>query len=430
MNVPENVKMYKYKYRPKDVVLTINGENFEFKDGSVSYINFHHDYMKTHLPVIQMGLLMEVKLIRKFYDSKELVNLTFTINEEKYEEEEEGDSTKLKLLETVEYMKHTFVVVQAFERTTYITADEDDNTDVDQGEVTLDQKMEEMRKLQNFEMYLVDLESVNWFDQEYSDHLVDVSYEGMLQKLFMVREIPPDLGYATPPLQTGKLKDVSIPLGDLVSNVDHYNQKYGIYDCDPIIYYDLEYFYCISKTNPNIVAPSATDFGTICFTLYNPDKPEIRISGSYDDAENETHWVNLQTEPNIDDTRVRDVNAKMSTLASINAKGIVNKTTLDEEATRMQYIFAHHKYSEKQVLNENMTHGPAVHMTFENISVKFIRPYKNFKFETDTSYQSLDLMGHIFRILSWNMSIQREGFDDYITDVMMTLYNPDWESEK
>lgn len=409
MNIPDPLKLYRYQYLPGEVVLTIDGTDYDFRDGSVTYLNILHQYTKRHLPVVMMGIEMETKLIQKLYDNCDDAKMTITIMERKLDEDK-------KIIGTTPYFKHTFSVIPAFEMSVYITS-----TDPSAME-----NMEVMRQLQNFELFLVDLAAINWFDQEYADHCVKVSYAGMLQNIFEVRKIPGEIGYVTPPMQDGIIPDVVIPLGDLVANIDHMNVEYGLYDCNPIVYYDFTYMYCIAKTKPNIVAPSATDFGTITFILLNPEKPDHEISGSYDDAANKTHWMNLQVEPHISDTRTRDVNTKLSTLTSVNAKGEVVKTTLDENATRLKYIYVTTELTEKQLLNENMA-GPTLSLRTPNINVRPLKPYKDFTFEADTSYDNLDLNGHTYRILGWTLGIQREGAVEYLSEVTMELYQPERE---
>ncbi|MCM1230059.1 MAG: hypothetical protein NC489_08000 [Ruminococcus flavefaciens] len=409
MNIPDPLKLYRYQYRPGDVVLTIAGVDYEFRDGSVTYLNMIHQYVKRHLPVVQMGIEMETSLIQKLYDGIDDAKMTITIMERQLDEDE-------KIIGTSPYFKHTFSIIPSFEKGVYITS-----TDPE----VLEQ-MEVMRQLQNFELFLVDLEAINWFDQEFSDHCVKVSHAGMLQKLFEVREIPKGIGYTTPPLIDDIIPDFVLPLGDLVTNIDHMNTEYGLYDCNPIIYYDFTNMYCISKVKPNIIAPSATDYGTITFILLNPEKPDHEISGSYDDAATKTHWMNLQVEPHISDTRTRDTSTKLSTLTSVNSKGEVNKTTLNDDATRLKYIYATNELTEQQLMNETMT-GPTLSIRLPNVTVRPLKPYKDYTFEADTSYDNLDLNNHIFRILGWTLGIQREGAVEYLSEITAELYNPERE---
>ena len=123
--------------------------------------------------------------------------------------------------------------------------------------------MEVMRQLQNFELFLVDLAAINWFDQEYADHCVKVSYAGMLQNIFEVRKIPGEIGY----------DNIWLGLSDTI----------------------------------HVREVIVDDRITIIQTILH-----IHV-GSYDDAANKTHWMNLQVEPHISDTRTRDVNTQRPT---------------------------------------------------------------------------------------------------------------------
>lgn len=406
MNIPDPLTLYRYQYLPGSVVLTIEDEEFEFRDGSVTYLTIMHQYIDRHLPVVMMGLEIETDIIKKLYDHADEAKMTITIMERQLDEDG-------KIINTAPYFTHTFSIVPAFEKGMYITT-----TDPN-----MEEQIEVMRKLQNFEFFLIDLDAVNWFDKEYSDHCVKASHAGMLQLLFMARDIPQEIGFVTPPQLNDIIPDIVIPLGDLVTNIDHINTEYGLYDCKPIVYYDFMNMYCIAKTEPNIIYPSATDFGTITFILMNPEKPDHDVEGSYDDMENKTHWMNLQREPHISDWRSRDINTKMSTLVTVNAKGEVVNTDIDEEATRLQYIYATTELTEKQYMNENMA-GPILSLRVPNVTVRPLKPYKDYTFEADTSYDNLDLNDHIYRILGWTLAIQREGAVDYLSEVTLQLYNP------
>lgn len=406
------IVFHTYKYIPKNPVLTLNGETYTYtKDGAITYVNILHDYTARKLPVIQCGIEMEVSLIEKLYKYQDTAQLKLDI----YEQEADGDGN---IVGTTLYLQHTFSIIPARDQTVYITSTDS----------TTRAAMDVMKTLQNFEMYLIDMDSVNWFTVERDAVFEEATYAAALQAMFLLRDIPPKTVIATPPQQEGKVAHMNIPMEDLVHNIHHLNTAYGLYDTTPIVYYDLEHLYCISKREPNIVLESATDFGTVSFILMNPDKAASQITGSCNDPQTGTHWINLNSKPNIYDSRPKDTSAKLSTLTTVNAKGGVKKTTLDENATTLRYIYAMNDLSEAQFINETMT-GPTVALMASNTSVKFLKPYKDYTFTPDTSYANLGLSNHIFRLLKWTLGIHREGVTDYISEVSMTLYTPEREGE-
>lgn len=420
MNIPKPLEMYRYVYKPTEVVLDINGTEYNFEDGSITYINMIHQFTFRHLPVIKCGLQAEIKIIRQIYDHLDDAKFSFCIKEEKRGEDE-------IILDVTEWLRHTFSIIPVHERTTYITSDtiyDQSKSKEANGAEDREGEVETLRTFQEFHMYLIDLDAVNKFDQEYSDHLTDVSRAGAIQRCFMERDIPKGKIYGTPPLQTDILPNVNIPLGDLTENISELNNKYGLYDSLPIIYYDFDWYYCLNKRDPNIVDPDSSEYGTVTFILLNPEKAEREITGSNDHAETRTHWVNIQRPPaNINDN-VRDVNAKMSTLTTVNKSGKIDKQTVDENATRMRYIYAMNDLTIDQVMNETM-HGPALAIQMQNVSAKFFRPYKDYTIEADTSYEDMDLNGHIYRLLTFMVDIQRIGSKDYWTTETCVLYRPE-----
>lgn len=408
----EPLVLNQHKYIPKNVVLTIGDRTYSYRDGSITYINIIHDFVKRRFPVIQCGLEMEVAIIEELYKHRDDTKLKLDIYEQKLGENGEIVNTSL-------YLQYTFHVVPARDQTVYITT-----TDTE-----TQQLMDVMKTLQNFEMYLIDMDVIRWFTTEKDLIFEEATYAAALQAMFVMREIPAQKVIATPPMLNGSLKNVNVPLEDMIHNIQHLNVTYGIYDGTPIVYYDLFYLYCLSKQKPNIVIESATDFGTVSFVLMNPGKPAREITGSCDDAKEATHWVNLNSTPKIFDTTPKDTAAKLATVTTVNSKGVVDKKTLDDNATTLKYIYANNDLSSAQLINELMV-GPTVSVVALNSSVKFLKPYKDYTFVTDTSYQNLGLNGKIFRLLGYVLGIHREGSDNYITEVTMTLYTPRREEKE
>jgi len=405
----DKLEMLQYRYFPKNLEMTLD-ENYEFRDGSVLYLNIIHDYVSRKMPVIQIGLEMDHELIKKLYEYRDTAILKLEIYEQEYRHGE--------IIETRLYLQHTFSIVPAREQNVYITTD-------DETTKKLQDKMK--TAFQNVEMYLVDMDAVNWFSQEISINYKKTTIAKALHELLLERDIPPKITVATPPLIEDELDTITIPLQDLVHNIYHMNNTYGMYDCKPIIYYDLTYLYCLSKTKPDIVIPDLTEYGNVGFILLDPVDPAHMITGSCDDEKTETHWINLKNAPEIYDESTMDTSSKFSTLTMVDSSGKVNKTTRDDKVTAQQYNYANNELTEKQILNETIF-GHTLSLRAMNSSVRFLKPYKDYMFAVGESYMNLGLAGNTYRLLSWTLGIRREGMDTYVNDVSMVLYNPKREN--
>ena len=404
----QDITLYRYQQIPKNIVISTANEQYTFADGTVTHISLMFDYVNRRLPWIQMGMEMETEIIADIYANLSNLRLSMEIIEN--EINEEGT-----VVGTSQFLQHAFSIVPVYSINAYITAT-DTNTETN---------VDLMKKLQAFEMYLVDLDAVNMFNKQI-DFAVNehCTRGGLLKSLFEKRGIPKEMNpVATPPQLNGEIERAAVPVGTFIENIRYMNDTYGFYAGKPIVFYDFKYLYCISKQEPNLEIEDVEDFGTVCFILKNPTNPQINIHGSRNDAINETHWINLNKEPYIHDPRIQDTYAKFSTLAMVDGKGVVSKTTINDDATSMLYAYALNELSEAKLLNESMQ-GPTVSIMASEISVQPLRPYKDYVFDVDTTYTGLNLNGNIFRLLSYSISINRETRDSYISDVALTLYQP------
>ena len=243
-----------------------------------------HDYLKRRMPIIRLTIELDKDVIASIYKNKD----TAVIKLEVFEQQLDADS---KIINTSLFLKHTFSIIPAKNQNQYITSSDS----------TTEASMDTMQTLQLFEAYLMDMTAVTWFSKQLDIIFEKTAKPAALQALFQIRDVPNGILIATPPQDNKIINYVILPLGDLIGNIDVLNKTYGIYDSYPIIYYDLQYLYCINRMNPNIVLPSATNFGNITFILKNPTTPEHQISGSCTDVATKTHYINLREEPKIND---------------------------------------------------------------------------------------------------------------------------------
>lgn len=399
--------LYQYRYIPCNVVITMGGLDYTFDDGTIAYFSMGHDYVNRRMPVIFMQMEMDDKTIGMIYDNVETAVLKLEIIEKQL------DPSTEQVLNTTMFMKHSFNIIPRNEQNTYITS---------QDSVT-QENMDPMRNPQVFEFYLIDKTAVTWFTREITGIFQNASRPDILQALFQMRNIPSNIVIATPPSNLDPIDYILLPLGDLVGNIDTLNKAYGIYDSYPFIYYDMDYLYCINKMRPNVTIKSATDFGTVTVILRNPNKAEHNVSGSYTDFATKTHYFNLNHGPSIIDQSLQDGSTKFATVTTINSAGDIEKATIRNDATKLQYVYAHNDLTMQQVINETIV-GHKVSLYTENCCVSFLRPWKSFTFDVDTQYMDLELTGHEYRLVGWKFEIRREGINNFLHTVNMTLIRP------
>lgn len=400
------MEIYKYRYSIRNVVLTLD-QNYIMPDGCATYLFIHHDYTNRRMPIIRMNIEMDINMIKKLYEHQKNAKLKMELYEQQLNGEEQIIGTSL-------YWQHTFSVIPAKDQTNYIASND----------ITSEKAIDAMQNLQLVELYLIDMVAVKWFTQKVCTIFEDCTKAAALHAVMQMRNIPQGIVIATPPVNNQILDSIILPLGDLIGNINTINQGYGVYSSYPIIYYDLINLYCIDKVAPNITMPLAKEYGNIVLMLKNMTVPDHQVTGSYNDPTSRTHFVNLTGVPAIDDYTAEIGSTKFSTVTSVDSQGNVNKTTVSEDATALNYVYAHSAHTVEQVINETM-YGPTVRVVAQNSSVLFLKPYKLVTFDMDTQYQNLGLdRGDIFRILNWSLSITREGAGSaarYIHDVNITL---------
>lgn len=403
------MEIYKYRYSIKNIVLTLD-QNYELQDGSISYMFIRHDYAQRRMPVIRAHIELEIPLIAAIYEIGDDARIKFDVYEQQMSSDEKT------VLNTVLWWQHTFSIIPAMDQTNYITA-----TDTE----TLE-NIDEMRKLQIFDMYLIDMTAVKWFTKQLDPIFKDASKPAAMHALLQLRDVPNGITIATPPMSNEIVDYMVLPLGDLIGNIDTLNTEYGLYDSYPIIYYDLLNMYIINRINPNIILPSTTDYGTVTMILENSITPEHQVCGSRDEPSTKTHYMNLNQIPTINDYTPNMSSTKFATIASVDSSGNVVKQTLDEDATALAYVYALNSLTVDQAVNE-VFQGRQVSIELNCASVKFLKPYKLYNFSTDTQYEDLQLSGATFRITDWAISINREtvGSDPtYTHEITINLTEP------
>lgn len=395
--------IHKFVYAVKNIVLTLNNRNYEFLDGVCIYFTLRHDYLKRKLPVIQIGLEADPDIIDQFYRYKDDAKLRVDVLEYEIGEDDHIVNTRL-------FLRRSFNCIAARDQTSYITTPDQESKDL----------VDEMRKLQVLELYLIDMEYVNRFTMETSLIVNRCSKASCLQAIFMNRDIPSGVVIATPPMYDEIHENITIPLSDLVKSVGTLNTKYGLYDSRPIVYYDYEYLYCLNLVNPNVTFTRPTEYGTVMFMLLNTTNPEHNVVGSISDPVTKCHYTNLQFEPTILDIEDHDTATQFATILGITSDGSVNKTTLAEHDTKLRYIREFNELSRDQMINEHLP-GHIVQINTNSSCASFLKPYKKYMFDVDSQYSDKKLAGYDYRLIGYTLDLQREDPNRYTSMLSITL---------
>lgn len=403
----------RYVYVPANISITIPKKNgdvtLEFENHPFSNMLIVMDYVNRRMPLIQGSIEMETQYISDIYNNVDTTRMTLEIVERRVT----ADGT---ILETKSWLKHTFSIIPARPQSVYITS-----TDAVSNEYT-----DVMKKLQAFDIYLVDMDAVNWFNQKFDVSLESATRAELMKTVFIQRNIQDVNIYATPPKINDEIEYPNLKIGTLIGNLREMNRKYGLYRDNPIVFYDLKDIYCISKREPNLEIKNDPDFGNITFVLHDPQDSKIKTPGSCEVEGVETHFINVNSDPVPHDTRHKDTSTKFSTLASVDSSGKVSKQTLDNTATAMRNIYSMNELTVDQEMNETII-GQYLTVAASMSSIRFVKPYKAFTFSVENakSFENYDLANHIFRCLGYSLQIVREGTDRYVTDVIFTIFNPD-----
>ena len=402
----EEIEMYRYTYNVSGVELTLDNTNYVFEDGTCIYFMMHHDYLNRRFPIIELGIECDSDLIEEFFKYKDTAKLKLEVIEKQLDSNGNVVNTSI-------YIRHTFSCVSAKDQTAYITTPDNMSKD----------SIDPMRKLQALELYLIDMDMVNKFAKEIAIILENVTKAAALQLCFSNRDVLPGTIIATPPQSEKTLDYISLPLGDLVSNITTIHTKYGLYDATPIVYYDYKYIYCLNSLTPNIIMKETTEFGNITFLLINESNPEHNVVGSATLTDQKTHIINLQDEPEIYDTSERRTSTKFSTLLTVSSNGTVNQRTMDEENTKAQFIRELNDLTQDQYVNQVMK-GHQLSINTNSCCISVLRPYKTYRFDVDTQYSDKGLTGHEYRLTSLTLDIRRDSPTKYIHAITINLQRP------
>lgn len=291
-----------------------------------------------------------------------------------------------------------------------------------------------MTQLQSVDLYLYKKTIINYFNQEASLNLHNVSKAAALQTLFRVRNIPARTVIATPPQDNNTITSCTIPMNTLIQNIDELNTYYGLYTCTPLVYWDFLYneMYCINRFEPNIIIQSKTSYDAVQFRLRSVTDPRAIGVGSLDSLSDKMHLVALNSVPtiyNTDDTRKY---TGFSTLTTVNTvTGKVSKETLNKDSTKNYYVIENNLFTTAQQINDRLVPSSLVALSITDASLRIFKPYKTYRFLTDAEYDTLELNNKKFRVGYYGFELHSEGETEFSPKIELSLYvvNKDYRSK-
>ena len=282
-----------------------------------------------------------------------------------------------------------------------------------------------MTQLQSVDLYLYKKTVINYFNQEASLNLSNVSKAAALQTLFRVRNIPARTVIATPPQDNNTITNCTIPMNTLIQNIDELNTYYGLYTCTPLVYWDFLYneMYCINRFEPNIIMQSNTSYDTVQFRLHSVTDARAISVGSLDSLSDKMHLVALNSVPTIystDDTRKY---TDFSTVTTVDTStGKVTKETLNKDSTKNSYVIENNLFTTAQQINDRLVPGFMVALSITDASLRIFKPYKTYRFLADNEYENLDINNKKFRVGYYGFELHSEGEQDFSPKVELSLY--------
>lgn len=282
-----------------------------------------------------------------------------------------------------------------------------------------------MTQLQSLDIYLYKKTIINYFNQEASLNLHNVSKAAALQSLFRIRNIPFRTVIATPPQDNNAITNCTIPMNTLIQNIDELNTYYGIYTCTPLVYWDFLYneMYCINRFEPNIIIKSNTSYDTVQFRLHSVTDARAISVGSLDSLSDKMHLVALNSVPTIYNTDSTRKYTSFSTLTTVNTStGKVTKETLDKDSTKNSYVIENNLFTTAQQINDRLVPNSLVALSITDASLRIFKPYKTYRFLADAEYDPLDLNNKKFRIGYYGFELHSEGETDFSPRIELSLY--------
>lgn len=350
------------------------------------------DYINRIFPVIKFTIQLEKELVLKLYQNKQKAKLSFEIYESEYDNEDRKVNTKL-------WLRHSFSIIPVRDITHYTFSQNEE----------IIRMSDPMSHPQGVELYLIDYDILDYMKKKLSLNLTKISRPSVMQALFEMRNIPGKSIIATPPENTEVIDNCVLTFNTLYSNIEDLNTRYGIYTSKPLVFHDLNNFYCLNRAEPNIVLKSVDEFDAVTMILINGLNPESKVVGGCTDMQSKTHFINMQGPPEINDYNTNINMVQFANIEAIDSDGNVSKQSLNSKNATSRYIYEHNPLSKQQEINENILHDQIVSFELADSPISFFKPYKTYTFITDSQYNDLDLSNHRYRLEYLEFGMTKEG---------------------
>ena len=385
--------IYRHRYVITDVALTA-GKTYTIDPEHIGTIQLQYDYLNRRLPIIKITVSLTEAESKALYDNLDTAKMSIEVLDKYIDSNDDVINSKI-------YIHDTFDIIPATGADEYTG---DSTSQYDTGDPAFSITS----------LYLVKNERIQWMDKEIATIFSKTDKAGALVSLFSMRGIPSKTCIITPPKTNSTIDRLVIPLGDLIGNVDTINKQYGLWSSSAIIFDDYTYLYCIDRSNPNIILTRATDYDTVVFLVPSSDNEGFAATGSSDDSKNRCHYVNLTVAPGVEDNSRTTTKTEFGTIASIDSNGVVSKTTVDKDSTKMKFVRANSDLTVSQYLNDKISSPVTVNITTTDESAWIFRPYKIYRFKIEESNALYDtLNGRVFRLSFVSTTLQKKS--DYFT---------------
>ena len=405
-----------YRYRVNSISITLD-KTYELKPEVFLGMTTINAYQRKNsvsintsdrMPRCIISLGLEGPMIKILYEYEKKGKISLNIAEVEYN----GNMIQIG---SSGFINNSFDIMPVKSIDNYMIPDGTTELDVDTS----------MYQLQNVDLYIYQKEVLNYFNQEVSLNLNNISRAGALQALFKYRNIPSGTIIATPPEDNGIIKNLSLPLASLIKNIDYINTYYGLYSCTPLVYWDFLFktAYCINRYNPNIKITNKSDFDNVTFILSSTSSPQSIQSGSSNSLQDRTHYVPVNNLPTIQNFQKENQYTTMSNIISIDAQnGKVIKKTLNSDSTSNEYILNQNKLSMSQYINDLTIPGFVVALSTTDSSLKIFKPYKTYRFNTDPEYDNMNLKNKKFRIGYFGFELHSNGNNEFVAKCEISLF--------
>lgn len=351
------------------------------------------DYVNRKFPIIKLDLMFDTEMINSIleYEGKPLLKL------EIYENILSSDDESL--IDSRIYIKDTFSVIPKNEKTDFrILEDLDSLPDKDR-----------LDAYSLFPVFLIKMDNVSYFTKGHSFVFKNCSKSDALKAILKMKDIPRGVVIASPP-DTTKIDQIIIPQGDLISNINYLNNRYGLYKSVPIIYQDLFNLYCLCTYEPNIFMDEGADEYNVIFNIPD-DRSDKLIKTGYDiNKTKKTYEAQTSVLPIIKDFSQTASNIQFGTIMTVDKNGNVQKSTVDPSTSKLKFVYKDNDLTSDQTVNNNYASMKQIQIDITDISLRYFKPYKVYTLQYPQSLKNTyDVTGKHFMMTGINSTFVKNG---------------------